>query len=386
MIQPRRHLGAALGSRAGAFDGEGVALHLDPDAAGLEPGCYGCQPVAFLDAQFAQAVHHGAAFRKGRGHRQHRIFVDHAGRARGRNFDPMKLARPDPEIGHFLAALFAQLGERDLGPHFGEGREQAGTQRIDAHALDSDVRALGDQRRHRRERRRARIARHGNIGSAQFRLAGKRDAPPVLDLGDGDARPEMPEQVFGVVARGDGFDHRGFSRRIQTREQYRRFDLRRRHGQRIDDRQRRRCSGHGQRQTHAVAGDEARAETRQGLGHAPHRAAAQAVVAGEEGDEGMRRRCADQQPRPGAGVAEIEHAFGFAPAAGAHAVDAPCAVRAPLDARAEIAQGLRGAQHVLALEQVRDAGAADGERSQDERAVRNRFVARYAAASLERAR
>ena len=67
-------------------------------------------------------------------------------------------------------------------------------------------------------------------------------------------------------------------------------------------------------------------------------------------------------------------------------MDAPRAVRAPLDARAEIAQGLRGAQHVLALEQTRDAGTADGERSQDERTVRNRFVARYAAASLERAR
>ena len=78
---------------------------------------------------------------------------------------------------------------------------------------------------------------------------------------------------------------------------------------------------------------------------------------------------------------------GSAEAADADALDPPVALalraRARRPARA-MARG--GAQHVLALEQARDAGAPDRERAQDEGAVRDRLVAGHAAAAAERPR
>ena len=90
----------------------------------LEPVGDRRQPVAFLDPQFAEPAHHGAALGEGGGHGEDRIFVDHAGRALGRNLDAVKLARAhDPEIGHRLAALVARRSTAMIGAHLGQGRK-----------------------------------------------------------------------------------------------------------------------------------------------------------------------------------------------------------------------------------------------------------------------
>ena len=57
-------------------------------------------------------------------------------------------------------------------------------------------------------------------------------------------------------------------------------------------------------------------------------------------------------------------------------LDAPAAVRAALDRGAQRAHGRGGAQHVVALEQAVDLGVAVGQRAEDQRAVRDRLVAR----------
>ena len=56
-----------------------------------------------------------------------------------------------------------------------------------------------------------------------------------------------------------------------------------------------------------------------------------------------------------------------------------------LDTRAERAHGLGGVEHILAFEQPGDPGLADRERAEDQRAVRDRLVARHARAPRERA-
>ena len=91
---------------------------------------------------------------------------------------------------------------------------------------------------------------------------------------------------------------------------------------------------------------------------------------------GWRRQDAEQQPRRGAGIAEIEDVLRLGEAADADAVARSQMPSLPRSTAApKRAQRRGGREHVLAFEQPRDLGAADGERAQHQRAVRDRFVA-----------
>jgi len=89
------------------------------------------------------------------------------------------------------------------------------------------------------------------------------------------------------------------------------------------------------------------------------------------------REDAEEEPRRGSGVAEIDDIIGLCKTAEPDPVDQPAAVFGADDPGAHRAQRGRGCQHVLAFEEPRYLGAADGERAEHQRAVRNRFVARH---------
>ena len=144
------------------------------------------------------------------------------------------------------------------------------------------------------------------------------------------------------------------------------------HGQRLGG------AGDRQRQTAALARDDAGADAAQRLGGARHRPAAQRGVAGEEDGDGMAGDDAHEEPRAGAGIAEIDDVLRLYEAADPDAVDMPAPRRLAVDLGAERAHRLGGAQHVLALEQAADMGAPDGERAQHQRAMRDRLVAGHA--------
>ena len=93
---------------------------------------------------------------------------------------------------------------------------------------------------------------------------------------------------------------------------------------------------------------------------------------------------AHHQPRAGAGIAEIEGLGGLQQRAEPGAPDAPAPVGMAHDLRAELAAGLRGAQHVLAFEKPFDLRFADGEQAEDQRAMRNGFIAGRAHAARKR--
>jgi hypothetical protein len=67
-------------------------------------------------------------------------------------------------------------------------------------------------------------------------------------------------------------------------------------------------------------------------------------------------------------------------------VDAPRPFASAFDLGAERAHGIGGVEHVLAFEQPRDAGLSDRERAEDQRPMRDRFVAGDAGGAFERAR
>ena len=129
--------------------------------------------------------------------------------------------------------------------------------------------------------------------------------------------------------------------------------------------------------------DHARAHALQGIEHAPHRPLAQGGIAVERGRHRAAGHRADRQPHAGAGIAEIERACGGGKAADAHAMDAPDAVAAALQPRAQRAHGVGGMQHVLAFQQPRHRAFADRQRAQNEGPVRDRLVPRHPGAALQ---
>ena len=84
---------------------------------------------------------------------------------------------------------------------------------------------------------------------------------------------------------------------------------------------------------------------------------------------------ARQQPRRGAGVAEVEHVVRLAAAADAEAAHPPQPGAHVLDHGAQRPQGGGGGQHVLALQQAADVGLAQRQGAEHQGAVRHRFVA-----------
>ena len=386
MIEPRRDVPAALDRATRAGHRQAVVSRLDRNATGLEAGDDGGQAVALLDAQLGEPVHHRRALGEGGGDREHRVFVDHRRRARRRHLDALERPGADVNVGDRFAAFLALVAERDIGAHFGKRRQQATAQRVDADALDGQRRARRDQPGDHEERGRRRVAGHGHVARRQFGLAGQRDPAGAVGL-DADVQrgAEVAHQPLGVIARRFGFDHGGGARRVEAGEQHRRFDLRRRHGQAVDDRQRIVAAGHAERQAHAVARDDLRADRGERLGDTAHRTRAQAGVAGELAGDRVARDDTHQEAHAGAGVAHVERRGGLGQAADADAVNAPHAVIAALNFSAQGAQRPDRAHHVVALEQPGDRRLADGERAEHQRPVRDRLVAGDAGQAVERA-
>jgi hypothetical protein len=85
---------------------------------------------------------------------------------------------------------------------------------------------------------------------------------------------------------------------------------------------------------------------------------------------------AEQQPRPGPRVAEIELPVRLGETAHPDAAYPPDPVRAAFDVDAQRRERRRGGEHVLPLEQAGDRALADGHRAQQQSAVGHRLVAR----------
>ena len=99
----------------------------------------------------------------------------------------------------------------------------------------------------------------------------------------------------------------------------------------------------------------------------------------------MRAGDAERQAHAGAGIAEIDGALGLEQPARPQPVHAPAPVAAPLDGGAEGAHGGGGRHDVVGFEQAGDAGLADRQRAEHQRAVRNRLVAGHGDAAAQRA-
>ena len=295
------------------------------------------------------------AFGKGRGHRQHRIFVDHGRRARGRHFDAAQArrrARADRRPPRRLRC--ARRAARSTAPISHERREQAGAQRIHHHAVEDHVRARHQQRRDQRKRRRGRIGGNRDRPRHEFRLAGERDAAAAVPLS---ARPALRRRNGRASSRCGRASPPLRSRRSRPARQGRPAAspisiaptepaARTRSA---SDRARRQASAAGGRRPTASVRAPIRSSgssTRR-IGRLRSEASPSNVaVIGQP----ATAPSASRQPVPE--LPKSSAAAGSAKPPTPDAVDRPCPLAGPLDAGAERPQGLGGIEHVLAFEQA----------------------------------
>jgi hypothetical protein len=134
----------------------------------------------------------------------------------------------------------------------------------------------------------------------------------------------------------------------------------------------------------AVTADKSRAEFLQRCHHPAHRAPAQRRIATEKGDEGVGRRNPHQKSRASAGIAEIEYFGRRAQSADPTTLHGPDTVLASVDRRPERAERGSGTQDVVAFQQVGDRRFTDAQGAENQRAVRDRFVARDGHGAMQR--
>ena len=142
------------------------------DAVGLQPGGDGGEPVGFLDPQFLQPLHQRFALGEGGGDRQHRIFVDHRGRALGRHASRPS-ARRRARAGRRHPRRRHRAGSRKSmsAPISSSVVIRPGAGRVHQHVLDDDVGARHDQRGDQREGGGGRVARHVDVAAGEPALA-----------------------------------------------------------------------------------------------------------------------------------------------------------------------------------------------------------------------
>ena len=141
----------------------------------------------------------------------------------------------------------------------------------------------------------------------------------------------------------------------------------------------------GQRQAVAFPGGEDGTHLGEGGDDSGHGAAAQRGIAGEEGGQPVGRHHPHEETGAGAGIAEVEHIGGLAEAPDAAPDHPPDALLVAPGLGPQRPHGRGAAQHILALEQAVDLALAHRESAHHEGAVGDRFVARHAGGSGERA-
>ena len=110
------------------------------------------------------------------------IFVDHRGRAVGRDVDGGQGAGADAEVGDGFAGFDPAVQEGDVGAHLDQGVVEAGAARVHADIGQGDVGAGADQGRDGQEGGGAGVGRDVDRAAGDLRLAGDRDGerPPSI--------------------------------------------------------------------------------------------------------------------------------------------------------------------------------------------------------------
>ena len=184
----------------------------------------------------------------------------------------------------------------------------------------------------------------------------------------------MPQHPFGMVAAGLGFDHRGGPGRGESRQQYRGFDLRRRHRCSVEDRQRiaRTLKGQGSRPPSPPAvmlapicsrGSRTRRIGRVRSDASPSNTAAM----GQPATAPMTSR----QPVPELpkSSGRLRRAKPATPTPRTNQANSPVVHLCP-----QRPHRPGGMEDIFALREPRNPGLADRQRAQDQRPVRNRLV------------
>jgi hypothetical protein len=198
-----------------AGDAESIVEGLDVGAQAAQVVRDGFDAVGLLDAQFGGVLHEQALFAAGAEHGQHGNFVDQGGGPFAFDRSAFQVGAAHEQVAHGLAVPHGDVEDFHLDAHGDEEVDERGAGRVQAHAVEDQVRAGHDRRGHQEEGRGAQVAGHGEFARLQPRAAVDADPAGAASR----LRRRTRAADFGVVARGRGFAHRGDALGVQAGEQ-----------------------------------------------------------------------------------------------------------------------------------------------------------------------
>ncbi len=180
-----------------------------------------------------------------------------------------------------------------------------------------------------------------------------------------------------MIPCGLFLDHHRLPRRIQPRQQHCRFHLCGWHFHFIAHRNRIGRANNRHRQPPANTAIGLHSEQPDRPCDPPHRTAAQTGIPRECRGNRTGRHCAHNQTHTGARIATINHIVRLGKPANPDPEHRPFTATMFDHIRAKGAHRPRRVQHIVALQQSGDLGLAHRQRTQNQRPVRNRLVARH---------
>ena len=272
----------------------------------------------------------------------------------------------------------------DAGPHPDQDIDDARAGGVEADILHEQARARLGGRGHEPEGRARDVARHAEIpgfrdlpaldGDAGFLEFAARRRGPVPNILPAKLDQKILEHPLGMVARTRGLDDRRLAFGEQSGEQDGALHLGARDRKPVGD-PRQRASLDNERGTLFLPlGGKPRAHFLERRNHAAHRALRQRRVACQPAPESLRREQAGHQPHRRAGVPAVD-VFGGRLENAAVALDDDGARFGRFDGDPQLAHRAGRAAAVLALQAIGDRAAPVGNCREEDRAVRDAFVA-----------
>ena len=252
-----------------------------------------------LTRSSSQPLHHRAALGEGGGDGEHRIFVDHGGRALRRHGHALQPRGAHAHVADRLAAGEALVLDREVGAHLAAA-SRCRPVRAGLRSTFSTVTSEPSTSRPATMRKAAELGSAGTViacGFSSGRPTRRIVVAPSRGALDRDVGAEALQHALGMVARGDRLDDGGDALDVEAGEQHGRLHLRRRHRHAIGDRRHRVGAADRQRQAVAGAGDHLRPHFAQRVEHARPSAGA---TARRRRRRWWRRRARRQCRAPGA--------------------------------------------------------------------------------------
>src|SRR5690606_33554845 len=208
-----------------ADDADAVVVDVGFNAESVEAVSHHLDTVGLFYAQLFGTVEDGLPLRTRGGNKNSREFINRQRHQVFRDNDTFQFGAAHAQVGDRFATGITLVLDADIGTHQVQDIDDAGARRVHADMRQQQVGTFGNRGAHQEKRGRGNIRRHYQFAGAELATAADRAGGAIAFH----RVTETGEHAFGVIAGWRRFRHRGFAFSVQTGQQDRRLDLRRRH-------------------------------------------------------------------------------------------------------------------------------------------------------------